>query len=163
MSCRELLVTRRSVRQFQERDVPDEVVKEVLEVARWAPSARNAQPWRVVVVKNRELLTKLGSVAPAAAPLGRCSVAFGVVVKPEEAPVTFLVDGAILATYIWLSLHAHGLGGVWINTLRRPEYAELLGLQPGEVLVALIAAGYPAEQPAPRPRKSVEELTTWIR
>lgn len=163
MSCVDLLVSRRSVRKFREEDVPEELILKVLDVARWAPSARNKQPWRVVVIKNREVLEKLGSVAPGAAPLRGCAVAFAVVVNPEESPVTFLVDGAIFTTYLWLALHAHGIGAVWINALRRPEYAQIIGVKPEEVVVAILAAGFPAEQPAARPRKRVEEIVTWVR
>ncbi|MEM3982222.1 MAG: nitroreductase family protein [Thermofilum sp.] len=163
MSCTGLLEGRRSVRKFRAEEVPDELIIKALETARWAPSAKNAQPWRVVVIKSREVLEKLGSVAPGAAPLKGCTVAFAVIVKPEEAPVTFLVDGAIFATYLWLSLHAHGIGAVWINALRKPEYAQLVGAEPGEVVVAILAAGFPAEQPPPKPRKKLEEMVSWIR
>lgn len=163
MSCKELLEGRRSIRRFRSEEVPDELIVRALETARWAPSARNAQPWRVVVIKNREVLEKLGSLAPGAAPLKGCAVAFAVIAKPEEAPVTFLVDAAIFATYLWLSLHAHGVGAVWINALRRPEYAELVGAAPDEVVVAILAAGFPAEEPQPKPRKRLEEFVSWVR
>ncbi|WP_225876081.1 nitroreductase family protein [Infirmifilum lucidum] len=160
--CVDLLLTRRSIRAFQDREVPDELVVKAVDIARHAPSARNRQPWRVIAVRNRATLRELSQVAPGAKPLESAPLALAVVVKPELSPVSFMLDGAIFTTYLWLALHSLGLGAVWIQTLRQPRYAEILGIPPGEVLIAILAAGYPAESPPPRPRKSVEELLTWM-
>ena len=51
----ELVKTRRSIRAFTDRPVPDDVVEKVIEVARWAPSGANSQPWEFVVVTEREV------------------------------------------------------------------------------------------------------------
>ncbi|MGC9107175.1 MAG: nitroreductase family protein [Infirmifilum sp.] len=158
----ELLLTRRSIRNFQEKDVPEELIVKAIDIARHAPSARNTQPWRVLIIRSRDLLDKLSRVAPGARPLLRAPLGIGVVVMPEESPLTFMIDGSIFTTYLWLALTSLGLGAVWINTLRWPQYAEILGIPEDEVLLAILAAGFPAESPAPRPRKKLEDLLTWL-
>ncbi|PLJ77495.1 nitroreductase family protein [Infirmifilum sp. SLHALR2] len=158
----DLLLSRRSIRVFQDRDVPEDLVRRAVEIARHAPSSRNRQPWRVIAVKDRRILKELAGVAPGARPLASAPLALCVVVRPEVSPTTFLLDSAIFTTYLWLALHALGLGAVWINTLRWPRYSEILAIPPDEVLVAALAVGYPAEHPPPRPRKSVEEILTWL-
>jgi len=56
----ELIKTRRSVRDFTEQEVADELIEQVLEAGRWAPSGLNNQPWRFVVIKKKEAIKAVG-------------------------------------------------------------------------------------------------------
>lgn len=160
--CVDLLLTRRSIRVFQDREVPDELVVKAVDIARHAPSSKNRQPWRVIAVKNRAILRELSQVHLGAKSLASAPLALAVVVKPELNPASFMIDGAIFTTYLWLALHSLGLGAVWVQTIGYPRFAEILGIPPEEVLIGILATGYPAESPPPRPRKSVEELLSWM-
>jgi len=161
--CLDLLLSRRSVRRFRKEEVPLDLLRRVVEVARWAPSARNAQPWEFVLVTDRGTLERLGSVSPATAPLRGAAAALAVVVDPSAAPLTHQVDGAAATMYAWLAAHALGLGAVWINSLRYEEMKEILGVPRDKVLVAVLALGYPDEEPEPKPRKPLEELVHYER
>ncbi|MEM3506515.1 MAG: nitroreductase family protein [Candidatus Bathyarchaeia archaeon] len=59
MSCSEIFKGRRSIRKYLTKDVPKEVVFKVLEAARWAPSAHNAQPWRFIIIDKADIKLKL--------------------------------------------------------------------------------------------------------
>ncbi|OYT45947.1 MAG: nitroreductase, partial [Desulfurococcales archaeon ex4484_42] len=61
-ACLEPLLKRRSVRVYEDREVPMDLILKVLDIARWAPSARNAQPWEFVVVTDRKILEELSKI-----------------------------------------------------------------------------------------------------
>lgn len=157
--CIDFLLTRRSIRRFEDRDVPDDVIKKILDVARFAPSARNRQPWVFIVVRDKGTLEKLASLHHGAAPLRNAPVAIVVACNHEESSVSYQVDCACASMYIMLAAHALGLGSVWIQALRNPmEIREAVGLPENYTPVSIIALGYPAEKPEPKPRKNLEEI-----
>ncbi len=159
MECFEALLTRRSIRRFKGEDVPLDKVLKAIDVARYAPSAKNSQPWRFIVVKNPETIKRLSELSIGARPLASASIAVVVLANKDESPTSYLVDGALAAMYFWLALHCMGLGAVWIQTLRRiEEINKLLGVPSNYVPVAIFAIGYPAEKPPVKPRRPLEEI-----
>ena len=66
MDVYDCIRTRRTVRDFKPDPVPDTVVHNILQAARWAPSSSNTQPWHFIVIQNRETLTTLGRIATQA-------------------------------------------------------------------------------------------------
>ncbi len=158
--CIDMLLTRRSIRRFQGKDVSLDLLLKILDIARYAPSARNSQPWEYIIVKDKELKEKLGKIHPYAEPLLDAPAGILVVCDKNASPTSYMLDCANTVMYILLALHAHGLGGVWIQTLRNiKEIQELLGLPGDKIPVALIAVGWPAEKPEPKPRKPLEDIT----
>ncbi len=155
----EFLRSRRSIRRFQGKEVPQDLLLKVLDTARWAPSSKNRQPWEFIVVRRKEILVKMSRLSPGARPLQGASAAVVVVVDPDKAPITHLIDGALVSLYIQLAAHAVGLGTVWIEALKIADgLREILGIPEGLIPVSVIALGFPAESPPPRPRKSLQEL-----
>ena len=155
----EFLKTRRSIRVFKPRTVPDNLLYRILNVARFAPSAKNMQPWEFIIVRKRELLEKLSRIHRWAKPISNAPVAIVVICDKELAPVSYQVDCANAAMYIMLAAHALGLGTVWIQSLRNVrEIQEILNIPPNKIPIAIIALGWPAEKPEPKPRKSLEEI-----
>ncbi len=80
MDALETIRTRRSIRQYQDRPVPEEVLQQVLRAAMYAPSACNAQPWQFVVLQDRKLLRSVPNIHPYAA-------------MAVQAPLAILVCG----------------------------------------------------------------------
>ena len=154
----EFLLTRRSIRKFEDKDVPLELLIKAIDVARYAPSARNSQPWEFIIVQDREKLEALADMYTWARPLKRAKACIAVVTDPKISPQTHLVDGANATIYLWLALHALGLGAVWINALENKEMKKALKIPDDKNLLAILAIGWPAERPKPRPRKSLEEI-----
>lgn len=156
----DFLKSRRSVRKFKKESPPLELILKALDIARYAPSARNSQPWRFIIINDKGLLTKLSNLHPGAKPLESAPIAVAIVCHIDESPVSYMVDCANTTTYLLLALHALGLGSVWIQTLRNiDELKKLLDLPENTVPVALIAIGYPDEIPVLKQRKSLSEIT----
>ena len=147
------IMTRTSIRAFQDKPVSDETVELLLKAATAAPSAKNSQPWSFVVIRDRALLEKLGDSLPNAKMTATAPVALvicGVLEKalPGEAREYWIQDAAAATENFLLAVHALGLGAVWTgvhpiseririikDALRLPE-----GIEP----FCLIPFGYPA-------------------
>lgn len=157
--CIDLLLTRRSIRRFKREPIDMKIILRVLDIARWAPSARNRQPWEFIIITDENTLKLLGSLAPPTRPLLGAPAAIAIVVDPNLAPLTHLVDGACTTMYILLAAHALGLGAVWINALRyQDEIRKILHIPRDKVPMAIVALGWPNESPPPRPRKELRDL-----
>ncbi len=141
------LRTLRAVRSFRPDPVPQEVVDDILEVARWSGSASNKQPWEIVVVRERDTLCSLASVEGyaghlAGAPLGIVLVMAGELAEQET------YDEGRLAERIMLAAHAHGVGSSigWIVGSGRDAARRLLSIPKGKVVRTAISLGYPGEE-----------------
>jgi nitroreductase len=158
MDAFEAIHTRRSIRQYQDKAVPGELVEKLLAAAMSAPSARNAQPWQFVVITDRKILQQIPKIQPNApmaehAPLGILVCGD---LRLELSPGYWVVDCAAAVQNMLLAAHALGLGAVWTGVYPREDrmagLKQLVGL-PEQVLAhSLIIIGYPAEQPPPQDR-----------
>ncbi|GAB2697373.1 nitroreductase [Paenibacillus thermoaerophilus] len=176
---------RRTVHQFEDRPVPLELVKELLDTAVWAPNHKMTQPWRFVVVHGegrhrladiaRSLAEKREADPEKSKSLGQkfydrfISVPMYVVIVMREAsdPVVREEDYAAtscVAHNFGLLAWERGIGMVWETypLLHVPEFREALGVGPGEKIVASMHVGYPAKIPPAQPRKPAAELLTVI-
>jgi len=161
----ELIKTRRSIRKFAERPIPEDLMRDLLEAGRWAPSGANAQPWRFIVVKHSETLQAIGEacyysafksrhVAEAAALVVICT-------DPKAGSPTHLLDCAIAGTNMTLMAHALGVGSCWIGTFQPDTLRGILRIPEGVEIVALIAFGYAAHPTPAPPRLELEHLVRW--
>jgi nitroreductase len=157
------LLSLRAVRQFRGDSVPQEVVDDVLEVARLSGSASNKQPWELVVVRDRETLQALAGVEGYAGHLA--GAALGIVpVMAGEREEQEAYDEGRLCERIMLAAHAHGVGSSigWFVRGGRSEARRLLGVPQGRTLRTAISLGYADESarrgrggPARRPRDEI--------
>ncbi|MEM3913182.1 MAG: nitroreductase family protein [Desulfurococcaceae archaeon] len=155
----EFLRSRRSVRKFKQTQPPREIILKALDVARYAPSAKNSQPWRFILVDDPDLKSKLANIHVWARPLHSAPLAIVVVCQIDESPTSYMLDCANATLYLLLALHALGLGAVWIQALRNiEEIKQILSIPNNAIPVAIIAVGYPDEVPQPRPRRSLNEI-----
>ena len=144
--CLSLLRTLRAVRSFRPDHVPQEVVDDVLEVARWSGSAANEQPWEIVVVRERDTLHSLASVGGYAGHLAGAPLAIVLVMAGERAERETYDEGR-LAERIMLAAHAHGVGSSigWFAGLGRDAARELLRIPQEKLVRTAISLGYPDE------------------
>jgi F420 biosynthesis protein FbiB-like protein len=190
MDALEAIAARRSIRRFRSEPVPEEVLRRILAAATQAPSGKNRQPWRFVVVRGDERaemvrLMRQGIARMQATGEGTGSAVASAAIM-EQAPATVFVFNAhgkfpwldhsvddnfqevvdvqsigACIQNICLAALAMGLGSLWICDVFF-AYEELIGwLGQQEELVAAVALGYSDERPGPRPRKAVEAVTTW--
>ncbi|HEY1298156.1 MAG TPA: nitroreductase family protein [Chloroflexota bacterium] len=164
----------RAVRQLRPDPLPDAVLHDILEVARWSGSAGNRQPWEFVVVRDRDMLERLARVDGAnAGHLATAAVGIAIVIHPE-APDLDAYDEGRLAERILLAAaaddvgaavgHFTGPGDTWAAST---EAKRLLGIPQELLLRETISLGYPAEHrertPNPPGRKPLEQLVHWDR
>jgi nitroreductase len=162
----------RAVRQLRPDPLPEPVLNDILEVARWSGSAGNRQPWDFVVVRDRDTLRRLATIDGAnAGHLATAAAGIAVVIRPE-VPDLDAYDEGRLAERILLAAAALGVGAAVGhftgpgNTWAASAVAKrLLGIPDERLLRETISLGYPAEhlQPTPNPpgRKPLEQLVHW--
>lgn len=148
-----LIFRRRSIRKYTEKPVSDEEIRSLLEAAMAAPSANNGQPWRFVVVRDKEKLRRLAAAHPYGKMLAEAALAIAVCGDPA-ASQWWVVDCAAATENILLAATGLGLGGVWLGCHGREEREEgirrELGIPATIGVLSLVALGHPAEQKEPR-------------
>jgi len=169
MNFKELLEKRRSIRDYEDREVPLETVNEIIGDAIKAPNAGNRQIWSFIIVRNRKRLKELSDLSKKTALAGieqnpnspmkiyeemlrneSYNVFYNApclvyIVGPAKAP-TLVPDCALLAAYFMMAATSRGLGTCWIaqgGFIKDPEVLRELGLPEGYQLVAPIILGYP--------------------
>jgi len=149
----------RAVREFQRKAVPNEVVQDILEVARWSGSASNRQPGQIIVVRQRETLEAIAGLGGYVGHLRNASLGM-LLVMPGEWPEGETFDEGRLAERIMLGAWAHGVGSSigWFSAEGRKELKRLLGVPAKPVVRTAIALGYPAHPPRRGSRKPISEL-----
>lgn len=171
-----ILKTRRTVRKYKKavrqahrpelaegNDVSDETIRKVIDLARWAPSGANRQPWRVIVVKDPETKRALKNSARAAF--------FDFNYQINEAPVVLVIcsnphqsnwhiyDSSNLTLCLLLAAHYYGLGTCWIGLFNESKVKGILGIPEEQKVIALVTMGYADEIPSVPPRLEQPEIT----
>src|SRR3712207_355709 len=141
------LRTLRAVRSFRSDPVPQEVVDDVLEVARWSGSASNKQPWEMVLIREQNTLRSLASVGGYAGHLAGAPLGIVLIMAGERAEQETYDEGRV-AEQIMLAAHAHGVGSSigWIVGPGRDAARGLLSIPKGKVVRTAISLGYPGEE-----------------
>ena len=159
----QVIKTRRSVRKFQARAVSEDIIKDILDCARLAPTARNLQPWLFGAVTESHLKKQLAELTDHGRFIKDCAVCF--VVFADANQKYFLEDGCAATENILLACAAHGIGSCWVAGHKK-GYAEdiqnLLGVPKPFTLISLIAAGYSEQKPSPN-KKPLSETTFYNR
>jgi nitroreductase len=162
MDALEALKTRRSVRAFENREVPREVLEDLIDCARLAPSANNMQPWAFIVVTEQGMRSRIAALTDFGKFIGSAPVCVAVFCRDTKY---YLEDGCAATENLLLAAHAHGLGACWVAGDKKSyagDLQRLLDLPVDYRLVSLIALGYPAEQPT-KSKRSLREVLHWER
>lgn len=152
METIEAIMTRRSIRKYTDKSVPDELVKQLLQAAMAAPSASNEQPWHFVVIKDRKILNEVPSFHPWSHMLKEAALAILVCIDPqlEISKGRGVLDCSAATQNILLAAHALGLGAVWLGIYpveeRMNGMRKLVGLPQGVIPLSLVSLGYPNEK-----------------
>ncbi len=175
MTFLELALSRQSDRSFDpDRRVESEKLERMLEAARMAPSACNAQPWKFVVVTDPELARKVGR---ATAGLGMNKFAreapVHILVVEESANITSLLGGklkdkhfplidlGIAASHLSLAAEDEGLGSCILGWFDEKEIKELTGIPSSRRLLLDVVIGYPLKDKRRKIRKPKEKVISY--
>lgn len=168
MDVIEAIRKRRSIRRYQQRPVEEEKLNRILEAGRLAPSAKNLQDWKFIVVRDPERRRRLAEaaknqqfIAEAPVVIAACGTETRYVMTCGQH--TYTIDVSIAVDHMTLEATELGLGTCWIGAFYEDRVKEILGVPENIRVVALLPLGYPAEDPAPRPRKPMEEIVCYER
>jgi nitroreductase len=142
------IATRKSVRAFQDREVPEELLLRLLEAARLAPSACNFQEWRFVVVRNPETRKRLATTANSQMFIGEAPVLIVCCAETDGHVMAcgqqcYPINVAIAIDHLTLCAAAEGLGTCWIGAFDEREVKEILDIPKQIRVVELLPLGYP--------------------
>ncbi|MDD1733060.1 MAG: nitroreductase family protein [Methanothrix sp.] len=166
MEITEAIRSRRSIRKYQDRSIEEEKLLRVLDTGRMAPSARNLQDWKFIVVRDQDKRKMLSEAANGQPYVEKASaVIVGCATEPENimpcGQYCYPIDLAIALDHMSLAATAEGLGSCWIGAFQEDKVKEILDIPEKIRVVAMLILGYPAESPAARPRRKLDEIVVY--
>jgi len=157
----ELLLSRRSIRDFKDKEVTDEVIEKILEVCRYSPTSMNTQSYYFKVIRDRELLHWLSETrGESSGPIGRAPLAVAICSDPSLSR-RHVQDGCIAAYHFILTAHFFGLGTCWIAALDREDVKKKMDIPKEHYVATITPLGYPEEPHVPAPERKA--LTEFVR
>ncbi|MBW2992614.1 nitroreductase family protein [Candidatus Woesearchaeota archaeon] len=170
MDVKKAIEERRSIRKYEDKEVSDDLIKELIDAARLAPSGNNTQPSKYFIVKDEETKAKLREnevfmqdfVYNAPAIIFCCTnpEAYKKRVEGWDFPndIRAVRDLSIASSYLVLRATELGLGTCYVGWLKDEKIKEILNIPKENIIPYVITIGYPAEKPNPTPRNSIDEV-----
>ena len=165
MTVLEAIRKRYSCRAYQDKAIEQEKLDTILEAARLAPSAKNLQDWRFVVVTDKEKKHKLAEAAnnqtfieKAGAVIVACSVSSEIMRCGQTLGP---IDVAIALEHIALQATQLGLATCWIGLFYPDKVRPIVGIPQDVAIIELMAVGYPADKPKEPKREPIEKIVCY--
>ncbi|MHA1349635.1 MAG: nitroreductase family protein [Promethearchaeota archaeon] len=165
-----LIKSRRSVRNFVYKKIDNDTIGTILECARWAPSGRNSQPWKVSIVSHPTVKRLIAENSKYGGIIESAYLNFVVFLDLErgyDRTKDVLAMGAFIQNML-LAIHAKGLGAVWIGEIlkNKEKVSEIFKLSPDKFeLMGVITCGLideALEKKEERERRALEEFIDWF-
>ncbi len=169
----DVVKNRRSIRAYKPDSLAADKVAYVLEAARLAPSWKNLQCWRFMVITSEEKRQAVANALPASNPGTKALLEAPVIVvlcaDPKESEVWdgkdfYMLDAGLAMEHLMLAATDQGLATCWQGLFSEDDMRRALGV-PGDIrVIAVTPLGYPAQVRNPRPRKAIEQIAfgeTW--
>lgn len=165
METMNVLLNRRSIRSYTDKDIPNDIIMDILKGGMYAPSGGNEQPWDFIVIKDKSMLEKITEIHPYAKALLQCNAAILVCgnLEKERFPGLWIQDCSACTQNMLLAATAHGLGSLWLGIY--PEEDRVEGLRemfslPSHIVpFSIVSLGYAAEEKAvPQDRFKEENI-----
>ena len=164
----QLIETRHSIRSYKDQEIEEDKLNYVLQAFRKAPSAKNLQPWKLVVIKNKKILTDIAIACNNQTFMEEAPVIIAACAKEEEAygsmggyMNSYPIDIAIALEHLILAATEKGLGTCWIGAFKEQLVKDILGVPENVRVVALTPLGYPAREASIRGRKPLTEIISY--
>jgi len=170
MDVKKAIAKRKSIRRFKEKEVPDKIIKEVIDSARRAPSSHNLQPWHFIVVKKENLLKFKGqgvffqkgmNEAPVVIVCCTNKEAFSSHSIKEQEDSMSLINLSIASAFLVLRATELGLGTCFVAWFDKEKIKKILNIPKDIIIPYTIVIGYPNENPEPRGRKELNEIMSF--
>lgn len=167
MKIIEEIADRLSIREYSRKTIEPEKLTRLLEAARLAPTARNQQDWKLILVKDPDIKEKLvDSASPQqqflkGAPIIIAACALNPAYVMRCGHPAYLIDLAIVLEHVALQAVREGLGTCWIGSFDELKAKTVLNIPANIRIVELMSLGYPRQIPPVRPRKPIQDLFKW--
>lgn len=163
MDVPEIIKKRRSVRQYTTKPIAKEALLAMIEAARFAPTARNVQPWEFVVITDKNTLQDIADLAENARFVAQATACIAVFSSDTKY---YLEDGCAATQNILLAATGLEIGSCWVAGDKKPyssQINKLLNAPETLKLVSMIALGYPESKEVFKiaEKKSLEKLIHW--
>jgi nitroreductase len=163
MDAIEAIKKRTSVRAYRPEPVPRELLEELVDCGRRAPSAIAVNPWQFVVVTDKAMLGRLAATTDYGKFIADAPACIAVLCEDVKY---FLEDGCAAVENILLAATARGLGACWVAGDKKPyagNIRDLLSAPATHRLVALLPVGYPASEAQPKEKPGLDQVLHWER
>jgi nitroreductase len=167
MNVSDAIRTKRAVRQFQDRPLPEEVVRKILNAGRRSQSSKNNQPWQFIAIRAKSILKALSETGTYAGHLAGAALAVAILVPDPDERFQTLFDAGQAAAYMQLAAWELGVGSC-LASIYEPEKArEILGYPADWQVRICISFGYPLDEgmlsaaPKKGGRKALDEMVHW--
>lgn len=168
MDVLDCIKSRRSIRSFKSKEVEDEKINEILDSAKYAPSAGNLQARDFIVVKDKKIKEKLSFASCGQIFISTAPVVFVVCADKskasrygERAVFYSLCDCCASIENMMLSGHYLGIGSCWVGAFDEPEVKKILNIPESIKVCALVPMGYPDGNPKAPDKKISLHFDTW--
>ncbi|MHA1238796.1 MAG: nitroreductase family protein [Candidatus Odinarchaeia archaeon] len=151
------IVKRRSIRKYTSKEVEFDKLIQVLDAARWAPSSRNRQPWKFIVITDDKVKRQIASYSRYGEFLKDAPILVAFTTDPTLSKNFYKEDGALATQNFQLAAWSLGLGTCWIGTMEREKVKKILKIPENQHLLTVMPLGYFEEKPEST-RKPLSEL-----
>lgn len=165
MELQDAIMKRRSIRIYKKEIPSDDIIRKCIESACYAPSSRNSQPWKFLIVKDKEKILELSKTQPYSKFLANAPVVIVALADESKSPKHWIEDLSCAIMLLMLKATELGLGTCW-NAVYSPDNKErenyvrnVLNIPDRYRVLANIAIGYPDEKPSKKEIKSFDEVT----
>ena len=159
MDCVEDILSRRSIRKFKDEAVSEEIINNILEAGRLAPTATNQQPWYFVVAQNQQEKEAFIFSGFNRFVTGADFIILGLYKKSEVVIEKLsLMDVTIALQNMVITAKIQGVGSCWMGAFDERKLRDTMNLPDDFITVGAVAFGIPDEQPKQPPKKQLNEI-----
>ncbi|TET15039.1 MAG: nitroreductase [Actinobacteria bacterium] len=164
----DLIEKRKSIRSYKPQDVEEEKLNYILQAFRKAPSAKNLQPWKLIIVKDKKKISDLSIACNNQTFLSEAPILIVACAKEDEAygvmggyMNSYPIDIALALEHLILAATEKGLGTCWIGAFKEKLVKDLLDVPDNVRVVAITPVGYPAVEGRTRGRKPISKIVCY--
>ena len=167
MNVSDAIRTKRAVRQFQDKPLPDEVVHKILNSGRRSQSSKNNQPWQFIAIREKSILKALSETGTYAGHLAGAAMAVAILVPAPDERFQTLFDAGQAAAYMQLAAWELGVGSCLASIYEPDKAQQILGYPADWQVRICISFGYPLDEqqliaaPKKGGRKALDEMVHW--
>jgi nitroreductase len=169
MNVSEAIRTKRAVRQFQDKPLPEEIVREILNAGRRSQSSKNSQAWQFIAIRDREILKALATCGEWAGHIAGAALAVAILTPDPAEKFQRLFDAGQAAAFMQLAAWELGVGSCPASIYEPEKARQILGFPAEWHLQVCLSFGYPLEAaafsapPKKGGRQALEEVVHWNR